>query len=120
MPTQERQLEEQFIAKLSGLKYEYREDIRDRATLEQNFRAKFEALNRVTLTPGEFSRLLEEIITPDVFTAARTLRERSSFTRALSALLDVALDCDVVICRSTIGQNLRITGIIPANAEVSR
>ena len=81
MPTQERQLEEQFIAKLSGLKYEYRQDIRDRAALEQNFRAKFEALNRVTLTPGEFSRLLEEITTPDVFTAARTLRERNSFTR---------------------------------------
>jgi type I restriction enzyme, R subunit len=81
MATQERQLEEQFIAKLSGLKYEYREDIRDRAALEQNFRAKFEALNRVTLTQGEFSRLLEEIISPDVFTAARTLRERNSFTR---------------------------------------
>ena len=81
MPTQERQLEEHFIQKLRSLKYEYREDIRDRATLEQNFRKKFEALNRVTLTPGEFSRLLEEIITPDVFTAARTLRERNSFTR---------------------------------------
>ena len=81
MATQERQLEEQFISKLSGLKYEYREDIRDRAALEQNFRAKFEALNRVTLTQGEFARLLEEIISPDVFTAARTLRERNSFTR---------------------------------------
>jgi type I restriction enzyme R subunit len=81
MPTQERQLEEQFIEKLSGLKYEYRKDICDRATLEQNFRAKFEALNRVALTTSEFSRLLEEIITPDVFTAARTLRERNSFTR---------------------------------------
>jgi type I restriction enzyme R subunit len=81
MATQERLIEEQFIAKLRGLKYEYREDIRDRAALEQNFRAKFEALNRVTLTQGEFSRLLEEIISPDVFTAARTLRERNSFTR---------------------------------------
>jgi len=81
MPTQERQLEEHFIEKLRDLKYEYREDICDRATLEQNFREKFEALNRVTLTPSEFSRLLEEIITPDVFTAARTLRERNSFTR---------------------------------------
>jgi len=81
MSAQERQLEEQFIEKLSELKYKYREDIRDRATLEQNFREKFEALNRVTLTTGEFSRLLEEIITPDVFAAARTLRERNSFTR---------------------------------------
>jgi type I restriction enzyme R subunit len=70
-----------FIGKLESLKYEYRKDIRDRATLEQNFRKKFEDLNRVRLTDSEFSRLLEEIVTPDVFTAARTLRERNSFTR---------------------------------------
>lgn len=81
MNTDERQLEEKFIEKLRVLKYEYRSDIRDRATLERNFRAKFEALNRVKLSEGEFSRLLEEIISPDVFTAARTLRERNSFTR---------------------------------------
>jgi type I restriction enzyme, R subunit len=70
-----------FIGKLESLKYEYRKEIRDRTALEKNFREKFEALNRVTLTNGEFSRLLEEIITPDVFTASRTLRERNSFTR---------------------------------------
>jgi type I restriction enzyme, R subunit len=70
-----------FIGKLQSLKYQYREDINDRATLEENFREKFESLNRVTLTDNEFSRLLEEIVTPDVFTAARTLRERNSFTR---------------------------------------
>ncbi len=81
MPTQESQIEEKLIEKLRSLKYEYREDIRDRAALEKNFREKFEALNRVHLTEGEFPRLLEEIITPDVFTAARTLRERNSFTR---------------------------------------
>ncbi len=81
MPTQERQLEEHFIEKLRGLKYEYHEDICDRTTLEQNFREKFEALNRVHLTDSEFKRLLEEVITPDVFTAARTLREITSFTR---------------------------------------
>ena len=81
MTTLESQLEEQFIERLRGLKYEYRPDIADRATLEKNFREKFEALNRVRLTDGEFPRLLEEIITPDVFTAARTLRERNSFTR---------------------------------------
>lgn len=81
MTTAESQIEQDFIAKLSDLKYTYRQDIRDRATLEKNFREKFEALNRVHLTDSEFSRLLEEIITPDVFTAARTLRERNSFTR---------------------------------------
>ena len=43
MTTAERQLEEQLIEKLLGLKYEYRTDIRDRATLEKNFRGKFEA-----------------------------------------------------------------------------
>ena len=77
----EEQIEYGFIGKLQGLKYEYRPDIRDRAALERNFREKFEALNRVNLSDAEFKRLLEDIVTPDVFTAARTLRERNAFTR---------------------------------------
>ena len=77
----EEHIEYGFVGKLQGLKYEYREDITDRAALERNFREKFEALNRVHLTNGEFARLLDEIVTPDVFTAARTLRERNAFTR---------------------------------------
>ncbi|WP_315724872.1 MULTISPECIES: type I restriction endonuclease subunit R [unclassified Bradyrhizobium] len=77
----ERQLEEALVAKLRDLKYEYRPDIRDRSTLEKNFREKFEALNSVRLTDAEFARLIDEIVTPDVFTAARTLRERNSFIR---------------------------------------
>ena len=81
MSSPERQLEEQLVAKLVDLKYEHRPDIRDRATLEKNFREKFEALNRVKLTDGEFQRLLDEIVTPDVFTASRTLREINAFTR---------------------------------------
>lgn len=67
--TPERDLEEALITKLGTLKYEYRPDIRDRAALEANFRQKFESLNRVALTDGEFERLLEEIVTPDVLTA---------------------------------------------------
>ena len=70
-----------FIGKLQGLKYGYRADITDRASLEKNFREKFEALNRVRLTNGEFARLLDEIVSPDVFTAAKTLREINAFTR---------------------------------------
>ena len=77
----ERDLEDALVSKLRDLKYEYRPDIRDRATLERNIRAKFESLNRVTLTDAEFQRLTDEIVTPDVFTAARTLRERNSFIR---------------------------------------
>ncbi|MBM4153249.1 MAG: type I restriction endonuclease subunit R, partial [Kiritimatiellaceae bacterium] len=81
MTSSERDLELQFIEKLRNLKYEYRSDIHDRSALERNFREKFEKLNRVNLTDSEFARLLEEVITPDVFTAARILRERNSFTR---------------------------------------
>lgn len=81
MNTLERDLEELLITKLKGLKYEYRSDIRDRKSLEQNFRAKFESLNGVRLTDSEFTRLLVEVIKPDVFAAAHMLRERSSFIR---------------------------------------
>ena len=77
----EEHIEYGFIGKLQGLKYEYRTDIRDRASLERNFREKFEALNRVHLSDGEFARLLDEIVTPDVFAAARTLRSINAFTR---------------------------------------
>lgn len=74
-------IERELIAKLEELKYTLRDDIHDRAALERNFREKFEALNRVNLTDAEFRRLLEDIITPDVFTAAHTLRNRNAFMR---------------------------------------
>ena len=77
----EQQIELDLISKLKDLKYSYRDDIRDRAALEKNFREKFEELNKVKLTDTEFSRLLETIITPDVYAAARTLRERNAFVR---------------------------------------
>ena len=81
MITPERVLEESLVTKLRDLKYEYRTDIRDRATIEANFKKKFEALNRVTLTDGEFQRLLDEIVTPNVYEAASSLRNREAFTR---------------------------------------
>ncbi len=81
MTTPERDLEESLVAKLRDLKYEYRPDIRDRATLEANFRKKFDALNHVILTDSEFQRLLDEIVTPDVYEAARSLRNREAFIR---------------------------------------
>lgn len=81
MTTMESQIEEGFIEKLEQLKYTYRPDIRDRASLEKNFREQFQTLNRVHLTDTEFARLLEVIVTQDVFAAARHLRERNSFER---------------------------------------
>ena len=77
----EEHIEYGFIGKLQRLKYAYRDDIRDRTALEKNFREKFEALNRVKLTDAEFARLLDQIVTPDVFAAAKTLRNINDFTR---------------------------------------
>jgi type I restriction enzyme, R subunit len=77
----EAQIENDLIAKLQELKYEYRPDIQDRFALERNFRTKFEELNRVTLSETEFQRLLEKIVTPDVFAAAKSLRDRDTIER---------------------------------------
>ncbi|MDR1382601.1 MAG: type I restriction endonuclease subunit R [Planctomycetaceae bacterium] len=77
----EDQIEMAFIQKLRDLNYTYREDIRDRTSLEANFRGHFERLNRVKLSDSEFARLREAIITPEVFTAAKTLREINTFKR---------------------------------------
>ena len=77
----EQEIEANSIASLAELKYAYRADINSRAALEIHFREKFEALNRVKLTDGEFARLLEEIITPDVIAAAKILRNLNAFTR---------------------------------------
>jgi len=81
MTTTESLIENDLIAKLTDLKYTHRPDIRDRATLEANFREKFEALNRVNLTHSEFQRLLDSIITTDVYNAAQTLRNINAFER---------------------------------------
>jgi type I restriction enzyme, R subunit len=79
--SKENQIEENLIEQLVGLKYTYRPDIVNRKTLEQNFKTKFEALNRVRLSDSEFLRLREVIIEPDVFKASKLLRERQYFQR---------------------------------------
>ena len=75
-PQKESQIEQHFIRHLEGLGYVYRKDIKDRASLEQNFRNKFEALNQVQLTDGEFERLMEKIVRADVYEASKTLRDK--------------------------------------------
>lgn len=85
-------IEAEFINKLQNdLKYTYREDIRDKESLELNFRKKFELLNRVKLTDSEFSRLKDEIISDDVFKASKTLRSRNTFIREDSTPLQYTL-----------------------------
>ena len=77
----ERRVEDDLVERLRTLKYLYRPEVRDRLSLESNFRGHFEDLNQVKLTDGEFARLLEQLVTPDVYEAARLLRERNSFER---------------------------------------
>jgi len=79
--TKEREIEEKLIGKLTDLKYTYRSDIRDREGLELNFRKKFETLNRVNLSDSEFKRLLDEIVSNDVFASSKKLREKNTFER---------------------------------------
>src|SRR5690554_3916138 len=79
--TKEHNIEQNLIEQLKGLKYTHRPDIVDRKTLEQNFKTKFEALNRVRLSESEFLRLREEIIEPDVFAASKKIREQQFFQR---------------------------------------
>lgn len=77
----ENKIELDFIKKLEDLKYTYRSDIRDRESLNQNFRQKFQELNHVNLSDAEFARLMDSIITGDVFASAKILRERNTFKR---------------------------------------
>jgi type I restriction enzyme R subunit len=79
--SKEQEIEQLLIEKLQGLKYTYRPDIRDLTALEQNFRQKFQELNRVQLTDAEFARLLGEIVSPDVFACSQRLRNRNTFER---------------------------------------
>jgi type I restriction enzyme, R subunit len=54
MTTAENQIKQELIDKLVDLKYAYRPDIRDEATLEQIFHDKFEALNVLSSRQQEF------------------------------------------------------------------
>ena len=87
----EARLEDMLVDVLQGLKYVYREDIRDRQTLEANFRKKFNELNKVNLTEAEYARLRNEIVTEDVFTASKTLRQQNTFMREDSTPLHYTL-----------------------------
>lgn len=97
----EHDIEEALVAKLRDLKYEYRPEIRDRASLEANFRQKFEAFNRVTLSDNEFQRLLNDIITPDVYKASCSLRNRETFIREDGTPLNYTLVNTKEWCKNT-------------------
>lgn len=97
----EKTIELKLIEKLQQLKYTYREDIRDRSALEKNFREKFEALNSVKLEDTEFARLLEKIISPDVYASAKILRQRNTFEREDGTPLHYTLVNNQDWCKNT-------------------
>ena len=99
--TKEQQIEDGLITKLKDLKYTYRPDIRDKVSLEKNFREKFEALNYAKLTDSEFARLRDEIVTSDVFTAAKTLREQGYLQREDGTPLHYSLVNTKDWCKNT-------------------
>lgn len=110
MRVRESTIEQELIEKLGELKYTLRPDIRDRAALERNFREKFEALNRVTLADSEFQRLLDEIVTPDVFAASQRLRNRNAFIRDDGTPLNYTLVNITDWCKNTfeVASQLRV------------
>ena len=77
----EKEIEQRFLSNLQDLKYHYREDIKDKHSLEANFREKFDRLNNVKLSNQEFDRLKQQIISTDVFKASKRLREINTFDR---------------------------------------
>jgi hypothetical protein len=111
----ERTLEQGLIDKLQGLKYEYRSDITSRAELEQNFREKFQALNRVRLTDSGFARLLDEIVSADVFAASKTLRGINAFTRDDGTLLNYTL----VNIKDWCKNHFEVTNLLRINTDNS-
>ena len=125
MTSAESQLEEDLLEKLRGLKYDHRPDLRDRAALEANFRNHFQSLNHVHLTDAEFARLLDEIVTPDVYAASKTLRTINSFTRDDGTPRDKDLSNYTLVnikdwCKNTfeVARQLRINGVPVTQIEL--
>ncbi len=111
----EQNIEEELITRLQDLKYTYRQDIRDKASLEANFREKFEDLNRVKLTDEEFARLKEDIITSDVFEASKKLRNVNDFERQDGTPLNYQLVNLDNWCKNT----FEVTNQLRLNTEYS-
>lgn len=91
MGAKESKIEQEFINQLRELNYVYRDDIRDGKSLRDNFRSHFERLNFVHLSDHEFERLMNEIVTPDVFKASQILREKQTFIRDDGTALNYTL-----------------------------
>lgn len=77
----EERIEDALTKKLIELGYTYNEAIKDKNSLNQNFRKHFEQINNVKLTNQEFEKLHNLIVKPDVFEASQILRTRQELER---------------------------------------
>lgn len=77
----EADIERKFIEKLTSLGYKYRDDIKDRHSLEANFRKHFNNLNQVNLSNKEFASLKANIIKDDIFEVSKILRTENYMER---------------------------------------
>ena len=80
MTQSEAQLEESLITQLTGLGYE-RVSIPDAKALEQNLKRQLEKHNGLTLSDGEFGKVLNHLNKGNVFERAKTLRDRMQLPR---------------------------------------
>ena len=81
MATQtEAQLENDLIDRLVARGWS-RVAVADEAAMLANLKAQLEAHNNVTLTGGEFERVLNHLDKGNVFERAKTLRDRYDLTR---------------------------------------
>jgi type I restriction enzyme R subunit len=80
MPQSEQALENSLIQQLLGLGYAF-VAIRNEAELLANLKTQLERHNGVTLTAGEFAKVLNHLNKGNVFARAKTLRDRFQLTR---------------------------------------
>ncbi|MER9689679.1 type I restriction endonuclease subunit R [Mesorhizobium sp. M0139] len=81
MATQsEAQLEQSLVARLSARGWEH-VAFKDEAALAANLKVQLEAHNKLTLTDGEFARVLNHLDKGSVFDRAKTLRDRFHLIR---------------------------------------
>ena len=80
MVQSELELEENLVKRLTGLGYE-RVTIANTSDLEQNLKRQLEKHNKLSLSEGEFKRVLNHLDKGNVFERAHTLRDRMHLVR---------------------------------------
>ena len=77
----EQVLEDELVAQLVGQGYA-QVAVTDEATMLANLKAQLEAFNNLTLTSGEFTRVLNHLTkSSGVFEKAKILRDRMKLTK---------------------------------------